>query len=1750
MSLRPRGFAFALTLFLCAAVARAQSIVTVAGGGSDDGQLGTNLFLHEPRGLAFDPDGNLHFVEHSTGQVRVLFSDGTVATVVGTGASGFSGDDGVSWNATLKEPRGIAFDGDANLYIADYGNGRVRKVDAETNIITTFGEFAGPWDVAVDRGFLYVTEAGFDGNRVRRINLATKAMETIAGPADVLEPRGIAVDAAGNVYVADGGNARIRTIDAASGAITTFAGGGTSDADGVLATEAALPDLAALEFDDNGNLYLTADLGFAGRVRRIDVQTKRITTIQGGFALPFALAYRGGNLFVTNEDSFLTNHKGGTIVRINPAGDLNVVAGGGSYIGDGLDATAAILHQPRGIEIDREGNVFIADSVNTVVRRIDVDDWIIRTAAGTLGEAYAPPEQEGQDAIGASIGFVVDVAVDSAGNLYTADPLNEKVWKIDRQGKITTYAQNVAPWGLAFDDADNLFLSDRVADVVRRVDAQTKAVTTVAGNGTEGYSGDGGPATAASLYEPVGVAVDSNRILYIADSLNGVVRRVATDGTITTFAGKPRSETIGDGGPATEAMLEPRHLAVHVPSGDLYITDGSTHRVRKVDATTRVITTVAGSGIVYFDTDFQGDFGRATDAKLNFGFDYAGIAVDADRSILIADTLNNRIRAVLACQPVAAPQLSGPADGSSLTTAPVLSWGPVDYAFRFDVRLDTVNPPQRVIAADVTELSFAPANLQPATRYYWQVVSKGDPFCPPVSTASEVRSFTTTGLCGVGSFNLTSPAEGESVTTLPARFTWQAADGAGGYDLYLGTVNPPPLFRADLRETSFETTLAAQGTHYWLVVARAACDDTKTATTAIRSFQVNVSQSCDAGATAIVLTRPSSGSTNVAGSVDLEWQTAGCASAPFELYFGTTTDPPLLTPALNDKRETVSGLAPSTTYYWRVIGRSAIDSAVRVASPLAAFTTAACSVPGTPTIAFAPASVSAGSTYTMVWTPATGVDANGGYLIERSRNASFASGVVAQVVSSTAASFVAEETGTYFHRVRAVPGCDPARAGVPSAVASVIATAARPTVVFTTQPEATITTLGERLENRRGSFALENLGTERLQVIIGRQEIGGSQPFFSIAEEGGGEGAFVTLEPRVPRKFEIRYSGPSNNVAASYNGIIFVASTGQGLSVTPYAFVNLKVGGGAAVPPQVFVDGSPVSHVFFPPFAGDDAVRPPIAIAIRNPGTTPMDLAAEIGPEVWLVPETGWNSTALAPGETRSVNLQTRRTRAPNGSALPRYTYMTLRTKDGASTRLLVQDNDAIPIGSGRGISLGAGDRSFIVPEASLVRLSNVGSESVQAELIFTPSGADGFDATVRRASVVVPPNDVVTLTDPLVQLFRLTRGVSGQIEIRVPAERQGLINATASVPVIDRGQGARLGAKHELYGVRREGASRTAVVLAETSGIDRAVVRLNGTITRELRRYGHARIDDVEGDRIEISVESGGGSVIGIGFVGTATTVSVPVSGIITGLFSVSNGINATTVVPIVGPRTALGLVGSGTFTAVFRDPLGRVQQTKEIPVPSGGAIQFRNVMQELFGVDALGSLFITSPSGSRIYATLQTSAGSPSTFMPLPTTLSEALTSVASYAQRPLFYDGLEQSIDATRGSRWMLLLNEVGGAGGAVNVRLYEPGNRGRPIAERDFTMGAYQQLKLDTVFAELGLDSADRRKDRTNVQVVVTARSGAARVAATVVSTDNASGDVKAFALAPSVGSATPNVTLVSPVLPPPTTAPTRRRSVRR
>jgi hypothetical protein len=300
---------------------------------------------------------------------------------------------------------------------------------------------------------------------------------------------------------------------------------------------------------------------------------------------------------------------------------------------------------------------------------------------------------------------------------------------------------------MVLDGSGSLFLADGHNHRVRRIDLNTGIITTIAGTGTVGSTGDDGPATAARLDNPWGVAVDSTGNVYVAELGSHRVRRIdAASGRISTVAGNGTGGFSGDGGAATLASVKcPSDVAVD-GDGTLYIADHCNGRVRRV--VNGKISTYAGNGSL---SGSGGDEGAAVKAAVG---DPAALALDRDGNLYIAQSDQTfqsfTIRFVPKCRAFDELALSSPADGSTgVSTGPRVAWNPVKGGFRYDVYMDTVSPPRVLAAANVSGSSFSPANLEPLTTYYWRVVAKGDPYCVPVRTAeSGVRSFTTTSVCG------------------------------------------------------------------------------------------------------------------------------------------------------------------------------------------------------------------------------------------------------------------------------------------------------------------------------------------------------------------------------------------------------------------------------------------------------------------------------------------------------------------------------------------------------------------------------------------------------------------------------------------------------------------------------------------------------------------------------------------------------------------------------------------------------------------------------------------------------------------------------------------------------------------------------------------------------------------------------------------------------------------------------------------
>jgi RPA family protein len=322
------------------------------------------------------------------------------------------------------------------------------------------------------------------------------------------------------------------------------------------------------------------------------------------------------------------------------------------YYGDGGPATSAELDYPSGAAVSSTGEVYIADTLNYRIRVVSTSG-IITTFAGNGNSGYSG---DGGPATSAELYYPSGVAVSSTGEVYITDTDNHRVRVVFTNGTITTFAGDGAPGysgdggpatsaelnsptGVAVYSTGEVYIADTLSYCIRVV-FTNGTITTFAGDGTPGYSGDGGLATSAELNYPSGVAISSTGEVYIADSSNNRVRVVSTSGIITTFAGDGTPGYSGDGGPATSAELNsPTGVAIS-STGEVYIADSSNYLIRVV-STSGIITTFAGDGT----PGYSGDGGPATSAELNYP---SGVALSSTGEVYITDNDNSAIRIVVA----------------------------------------------------------------------------------------------------------------------------------------------------------------------------------------------------------------------------------------------------------------------------------------------------------------------------------------------------------------------------------------------------------------------------------------------------------------------------------------------------------------------------------------------------------------------------------------------------------------------------------------------------------------------------------------------------------------------------------------------------------------------------------------------------------------------------------------------------------------------------------------------------------------------------------------------------------------------------------------------------------------------------------------------------------------------------------------------------------------------------------------------
>jgi hypothetical protein len=640
-------------------------------GFSGDGGPAASANLNEPSGISIDKNGNLLFADSWNNRIRVIAcatvnsvggacipnsgqSTGNIYTLAGNGAEDYNGDGILATLAELSQPAAVATDNSGNLYIADMLNFRVRRVACGTGIsgcTPPLGETSGYIYTLAGDGMI-----GYSGDGIA------------ATTAELNFPVDVRVDNSGNLFIADQRNDRIRMVTCTTvtssgspctpnsgqttGDIYTVAGDGSSgfNGDNQSAVLANLFAPAGIAVDSTGDLFIT-DLG-NDRVREVPCQNSNVSCTP------------------PSGDS---------------AGFIYTVAGNGlsDFSGNNVSATDAALASPSGTHFDSAGNIYIADAFNCIVRIVSANTGMISTFAGTPGTcSYGG---DGGPATSAYLNQPAKVYVDTSDNVYIADTFNCLIRKVS-EGTITTIAGDHAlgcgysgdggpatsgqlnnPAGVTLDSSGNLYIADEYNSRIRKV--SSGIISTFAGNGIQGYSGDGRPATEEELNHPYDVVTDSAGSVYIADDAR--VRKVVTSGIISTYAGNGQNGYEGDGVPATKTSIDPQGLAIDA-AGDVLIADS---RIRLVDGL-GIIHTIAGDGAV----GFFGQDVPATTAEFYFPKD---ICLDSSGNIYVADSYNGLVRKINALA-IVSPSLASVTFGMQAihtTSAPVsltlTSAGPV-----------------------------------------------------------------------------------------------------------------------------------------------------------------------------------------------------------------------------------------------------------------------------------------------------------------------------------------------------------------------------------------------------------------------------------------------------------------------------------------------------------------------------------------------------------------------------------------------------------------------------------------------------------------------------------------------------------------------------------------------------------------------------------------------------------------------------------------------------------------------------------------------------------------------------------------------------------------------------------------------------------------------------------------------------------------------------------------------------------------
>ncbi len=606
-------------------VTSAGIVTTLAGLAGNTGSTnatGSAARFNNPTDVAVDANGIVYVADNSNHLIRKITPEGIVTTLVGSAGSPGSAD-GTNGTARFYYPAGVAVDQNGNLFVADSYNHTIRKV-TPAGVVTTMAGSAGqagdadgtgnaarfnnPTGVAVDNaGNLYVAD---NGNHTIRVVAPSGAVTTLAGKPGVSgsangsggaarfnRPFDLDLGTDGNLYVADTYNHTIRVVTLA-GKVTTLAGsaGNSGGTDGA-GNAARFTYPTGLAFDSNGHLQV-ADFG-DNTIR--DVTTDGVVSTLAGtpgnlgdadgagndarFRYPAGLARDAdGNVYVAD----LANH---TLRKITPAGEVTTLAGKpgvpGSANGTG---SAARFFNPTGLAMDADGNLYVADSHNQTIRKV-TSAGKVTTFAGSAGKTGSA------DGSGSNARFYnpFDVAVDADGNVFVADAWNHTIRKITPGGAVSTLAGSAGhsgsadgsgsaasffyPEGVAVDQDGNVYVADNGNNTIRKI-TPDGAVTTLAGKANNNSGSVDGSGADARFYAPFGIAVDANRNLYVTDSGNNTLRKIAPDGAVTTLAGRPANPGTADGTGKNARLFNPEGVTL-APDGTIFVADTSNHTIRR-----------------------------------------------------------------------------------------------------------------------------------------------------------------------------------------------------------------------------------------------------------------------------------------------------------------------------------------------------------------------------------------------------------------------------------------------------------------------------------------------------------------------------------------------------------------------------------------------------------------------------------------------------------------------------------------------------------------------------------------------------------------------------------------------------------------------------------------------------------------------------------------------------------------------------------------------------------------------------------------------------------------------------------------------------------------------------------------------------------------------------------------------------------------------------------------------------------------